>query len=140
MVRRASYEFDGQLPQAGHYIRQAAAQINNVSDALRTRDISELGGDVQEFARKQPAAFFGAAVLAGFAAVRFFKSAPERSDYNSGMTRSNTGGQMASNAGSSYSGGSSGTPYSGGSSGPYTGGSAGRGSTGGMNTGGSMPR
>src|SRR3954452_13290476 len=122
MVRRASYEFDGQLPQAGHYIRQAAAQINSVSDALRTRDISELGGDVQEFARKQPAAFFGAAVLAGFAAVRFFKSAPEGSDYNSGMTRSNTGGQMASNAGSSYSGGSSGTPYSGGSSGRYTGG------------------
>jgi len=153
MVRRASYEFDGQLPQAGHYIRQAAAQINSVSDALRTRDISELAGDVQEFARKQPAAFFGAAVLAGFAAVRFFKSAPERSNYSSGATRSNTAGQTASNTGSSYSGGSSGasysggssgTSYTGGSSGPYTGGSAGRGSTGGstggMNTGASTPR
>jgi hypothetical protein len=144
MVRRASYEFDGQLPQAGHYIRQAAAQINSVSDALRTRDISELAGDVQEFARKQPAAFFGAAVLAGFAAVRFFKSAPDRSNYSSGATRSNTSGQMASNAGSAYSGGSSGTSYTGGSSGPYSGGSAGRGSAGGsagvMNTGASTPR
>jgi hypothetical protein len=131
VVRRASYEFDSQLPQAGHYIRQAAAQINTVSDALRTRDISELAGDVQDFARKQPAAFFGAAVLAGFAAVRFFKSAPERND-NGGM-RSNTGGQLTSSTGRSYSGGSPG----------YTGGSAGRASIGGaagrLNAGASTP-
>jgi len=79
MVRRASYEFDGQLPQAGHYIRKAAAQINNVSSAVRTRDLGELVGEVQQFARQQPVAFFGAAVLAGFAAVRFFKSAPQSS-------------------------------------------------------------
>jgi len=122
VVRRASYEFDSQLPQAGHYIRQAAAQISNVSDALRTRDISELASNVQDFARKQPAAFFGAAVLAGFAAVRFFKSVPERNG-DSGMTRSNTGGQMASHTGSSY--GSTGGLYTGGSTGSssYSGGS-----------------
>src|SRR5215213_3331311 len=82
-VRRVSYEFDGQIPQAGSYIRKAAAQIDSVSDALRTRDFSELMGDVQNFARQQPAAFFGAAVLAGFAAVRFFKSAPEQAAYSS---------------------------------------------------------
>jgi hypothetical protein len=83
MVRRASFEFDHQMPQAGQYIRKAAEQIDNVSFALRTRDVTELMGEVQEFARKQPAAFFGAAVLAGFAAVRFFKSAPERSNTTS---------------------------------------------------------
>jgi gas vesicle protein len=125
VVRRASYEFDGQLPQAGHYIRQAAAQIGNVSEALRTRDVSELAGDLQDFARKQPAAFFGAAVLAGFAAVRFFKSARERSDYSSGSSYPNAGSQMASSgrasgSGMSYTGGSrpsgSPTPYTGGSS------------------------
>jgi hypothetical protein len=141
IVRRASYEFDGQLPQAGHYIRQAAAQISNVSDALRTRDISELAGDVQDFARKQPAAFFGAAVLAGFAAVRFFKSAPERSDDGSGFTRSTTGGHLSSSHGRSSSGGSTDAPYAGGSAGrvssrgstggPYTAGSAGSSYTGG---------
>jgi transcriptional regulator of heat shock response len=78
MVRRASFEFDSQMPQAGHYLRKAAAQIDSASTALRSRDVSELVGEVQDFARKQPAAFFGAAVLAGFAAVRFVKSAPER--------------------------------------------------------------
>ena len=42
MVRRASYEFDGQLPQAGQYIRSAADQIDSVSSALRTRQLGEL--------------------------------------------------------------------------------------------------
>lgn len=74
IIRRTAYEFDTDIPQAGHYIRKAAAQLENVSDAMRTRDMSEIIGNVQDFARKQPTAFFGAAVLLGFATVRFFKS------------------------------------------------------------------
>jgi len=93
MVRRASYEFDGQIPQAGQYIRKAADQIGSVSEALRTRDVSELVGEVQDFARKQPAAFFGAAVLAGFAAVRFFKSAPAGQKNNTFAQNNNNFGQ-----------------------------------------------
>jgi hypothetical protein len=76
IIRRTAYEFDSDIPQAGHYIRKAAAQIENVSNAMRNRDMSEIVGNVQDFARKQPTAFFGAAVLLGFAAVRFLKSAP----------------------------------------------------------------
>lgn len=74
IIRRTAYEFDSEIPQAGHYIRKAAAQLDNVSDAMRNRDMSEIVGNVQDFARKQPTAFFGAAVLLGFAAVRFLKS------------------------------------------------------------------
>jgi hypothetical protein len=127
VVRRASYEFDAELPQAGHYIRQAAAQMSNVSDALRTRDVSALLNDVQDFARKQPAAFFSAAVLAGFAAVRFVKSAPERNDYSgSGSSRSNMSAPMPSSTGrntaGSYTGGSTGGgSYPGGSTTPPSG-------------------
>lgn len=76
IIRRTAYEFDSDIPQAGHYIRKAAAQLENVSNAMRNRDMSEIVGNVQDFARKQPTAFFGAAVFLGFAAVRFFKSAP----------------------------------------------------------------
>ena len=76
-MRRASHEFDGELPQAGHYIRTAAEQVDRVSEALRNREMTQLVGDLQDFARKQPAAFFGAAALAGFAVIRFFKSAPD---------------------------------------------------------------
>jgi gas vesicle protein len=88
IIRRAAYEFDSDIPQAGHYIRMAAAQLDNVSDAMRNRDMSEIVGNVQSFARKQPTAFFGAAVLLGFAAVRFLKSAPGNSMPSTGSTAS----------------------------------------------------
>jgi gas vesicle protein len=74
-VRRAASEFDQQIPQAGQYIRRAAEQIDSASEALRRRDLNQLLGDVQDFARRQPTAFLGGAVLAGFALVRFLKSA-----------------------------------------------------------------
>lgn len=74
-VRRAASEFDDQIPQAGDYMRRAAAQIDSASDALRRRDLSDLLGGVQDFARRQPTAFLGATALAGFALVRFLKSA-----------------------------------------------------------------
>jgi gas vesicle protein len=76
IIRRTAYEFDTDMPQAGHYIRKAAAQIENVSEAMRNKNMSAIVGNVQDFARRQPTAFFGAAVLLGFAAVRFLKSAP----------------------------------------------------------------
>ena len=73
-VRRAAGAFDDQIPQASDYIRQAAEQIYGASDALRQRNIGELVEGVQDFARRQPTAFLGITVLAGFAAVRFLKS------------------------------------------------------------------
>ena len=72
-IRRAATEF-GQVPQAAQYMRLAAEQIDSVSDAFRRRDLSQLVSDVQGFARRQPTAFFGAAVVAGFAVVRFLKN------------------------------------------------------------------
>lgn len=73
-VRRAAGEFDGQIPQAGDYIRRAASQMDGASDALRQRDLGELLKGVQDLARRQPTAFLGATVLAGFAVMRFLKS------------------------------------------------------------------
>jgi len=73
-VRRAAGEFDSQIPQAGEYIRRAADQIDNTSNAIRQRNLSELLDGVQDFARRQPTAFLGATVLAGFVAMRFLKS------------------------------------------------------------------
>jgi len=73
-MRRAANEFDRDVPQAAQYIRLAADRIGTVSDAFRRRDINQLVADVQGFARRQPTAFLGAAVLAGFAVVRFLKT------------------------------------------------------------------
>jgi hypothetical protein len=73
-VQRAAGEFQSDVPQAAQYIRQAAGQIETVANAVRQRDVRELVGEVQEFARRQPTLFFGGAVILGFAALRFFKS------------------------------------------------------------------
>jgi ElaB/YqjD/DUF883 family membrane-anchored ribosome-binding protein len=75
IVRRAAAEFDNDLPQAGQFFRKAAEQLENVSDAIGKRDVSEIVGSVQDFARKQPTIFLGASVLLGFAAIRLLKTA-----------------------------------------------------------------
>ena len=73
-TERASHEFEAELPQAARYIRQASEQIQGVADTVRERDVRELVGEVQDFARRQPTLFFGGAVVLGFAALRFLKS------------------------------------------------------------------
>jgi len=73
-TERAAREFEAELPQAAHYIRQASEQIQGVADTVRERDVRELVGEVQDFARRQPTLFFGGAVVMGFAALRFLKT------------------------------------------------------------------
>ncbi|MGI8527683.1 MAG: hypothetical protein ACR2K5_16225 [Pseudolabrys sp.] len=75
-VNRAAGEFEADVPQAAHFIRQASDQMQEFADAVRERDVRELVGEVQDFARRQPTLFFGGAVLLGFAALRFLKSSP----------------------------------------------------------------
>jgi len=76
-MRRAAREFDTDLPIAGTYIRKAASQVEGVSDQIRNGNLNDLVRTAQSFARSQPTAFLGLAVLAGFGAVRFLKSSSE---------------------------------------------------------------
>ena len=73
-IRRAAREFDSDLPIAGTYIRQAASQVEGVAETIRTGNFNDLVKGAQSFARRQPTAFLGMAVLAGFGVVRFLKS------------------------------------------------------------------
>lgn len=73
-VRRAASEFDEPVPQAAEYIRLAADQMETMSNSLRRRDMGQMLSDVQSFARRQPTAFLGISLLAGFAAMRFLRS------------------------------------------------------------------
>lgn len=94
-MRRAAREFDQDLPIAGVYIRKAASQIEGVSDSIKTGNFQDLVRGAQSFARRQPTAFLGLAVLAGFGVVRFLKSSANDAD----------AGQPVSNRpGHSYSG------------------------------------
>jgi uncharacterized protein YjbJ (UPF0337 family) len=76
-IRRAAGEFDHDLPVAGTYIRKAAARVEGVADKLRTGNFNDLVQGAQSFARRQPTAFLGIAVLAGFGVVRFLKSSAD---------------------------------------------------------------
>lgn len=79
-IRRAAKEFDGDLPIAGSYIRKAASQVEGVADTIRTGNFKDLVRGAQSFARRQPTAFLGMAVLAGFGVVRFLKSSANEAE------------------------------------------------------------
>jgi len=82
-MRRAAGEFDAELPIAGTYIRKAARQVDEVSEGIRNGNLNDLVQNAQSFARRQPTAFLGIAVLAGFGVVRFLKSSAESSSQSS---------------------------------------------------------
>jgi uncharacterized phage infection (PIP) family protein YhgE len=77
-TERAAGEFDTAMPQAAQYIRQASEQIQSVAEVVRERDMRELVGEVENFARRQPTLFFGGAMILGFATLRFLKSSSPR--------------------------------------------------------------
>jgi hypothetical protein len=63
---------------AAAWIRQAAAGLQRASGTMRERDIDDLFGTVKDFARRQPVAFLGGAVVAGFGLARLMKSSADR--------------------------------------------------------------
>jgi hypothetical protein len=74
-VESAADQLDRDTPELARYVREAAHQVEAFSQNLRERDVRQLLGDVQDFARQQPTAFLGASMLVGFGLARFFKSA-----------------------------------------------------------------
>jgi hypothetical protein len=107
-MRRAAREFDGDLPIAGTYIRKAASQVEGMSESIKTGNLNDLVRGAQSFARRQPTAFLGMAVLAGFGVVRFLKSSADNSENASpqrtggeafGGTRTGAGRSYADNTG-----------------------------------------
>jgi hypothetical protein len=82
-LRRAAREFDSDLPIAGAYLRKAASQVEGAADSIKTGNFNDLVRGAQSFARRQPTAFLGMAVLAGFGVVRFLKSSAGESDDSS---------------------------------------------------------
>lgn len=75
-VHRAAGELESEIPQAARFMHLAADQVDDFAGSVKERNVQELLGEVQDFARRQPALFFGGALLFGFAALRFLKSTP----------------------------------------------------------------
>ena len=72
-LRAAGQEFgSGSLPD--RYVGRMADSLSDAADAFSRKDLGSLIADSASFARRNPAAFVGGAMLLGFAAARFLKS------------------------------------------------------------------
>lgn len=77
-LRNASSELEGQQEPLARAVRRAADTIENFSHSIEQRDFSGALESAQDYARRQPALFFGGALLLGLAAARFLKASAER--------------------------------------------------------------
>ncbi|MGI9149160.1 MAG: hypothetical protein ACR2IK_21860 [Chloroflexota bacterium] len=62
----------------GGYVEKAAERVEGFTNHLRTRDVPQLLGDVEDLARRRPGVFLATAVALGFAGARFLKSSGQR--------------------------------------------------------------
>jgi hypothetical protein len=63
---------------AAEYVREAASGLERASEAVREHDLDEIIANVEDFARRQPVAFLGGAVVAGFGIARLMRSSADR--------------------------------------------------------------
>jgi hypothetical protein len=74
----AAEQVERVLPEAAHYVREAASGVHRVSSAVRDQSIEDIIGMAMTFARTRPATFLAGSVVAGFALARFLKSSADR--------------------------------------------------------------
>jgi gas vesicle protein len=87
-IREAARAFETDAPFAARGVNHAADYVEDAAEKIRNGHLRDLVDNATEFAKRQPAAFLGLSVLAGFAAVRFLKASG--SDGTSSASRSNT--------------------------------------------------
>lgn len=83
-ISKVAEELEGSDQQTvARYARDLAAGLSDMGSTIANRDVDDLMGLAQDFGRKQPVAFLGAAALAGFAASRFALASAHRRDKRS---------------------------------------------------------
>ena len=104
-IRDAARAFENDVPFAARGINSAADYVDEAAEKIRNGSFRDLVDGATNFAKRQPAAFLGLSVLAGFAAVRFLKASGGQSSSGQGASgQSSTGrGPSSSDTPSSYS-------------------------------------
>jgi len=74
-LRQTSQQLRSEESGITEYVEKAAASVDDVSHYLQTRTLSQLIGDAEGYARREPAVFLGGAFFAGLLGGRFLKSA-----------------------------------------------------------------
>ncbi|GGI18583.1 hypothetical protein [Bradyrhizobium guangdongense] len=106
-IREAARAFEADVPFAARGIDSAADYVENSAQKIREGSFRDLLEGATDFAKRQPAAFLGISVLAGFAAVRFLKASGGQSSSagQSKMTGSSSSGEGQQPGGSSFGAG-----------------------------------
>jgi hypothetical protein len=73
-VHIAAQELEARMPKTAQMVHSTADQLTSAAAALRQRSVNQLLSDIGDFARREPAIFFGGAVLAGFTISRFLRA------------------------------------------------------------------
>jgi hypothetical protein len=77
-MERAASDLEQSNGASAHYARLIADNAEKLSDTIRNNNVDQLLGIAQDFGRRQPALFVGAAALLGFAASRFVLASAKR--------------------------------------------------------------
>lgn len=72
-LRTTGDQFQGQ-ETISHLVTRAADRVEDFANHLRNRDVTQLIDDVEDLARRQPAAFLSGAFAVGLLSARFLKS------------------------------------------------------------------
>lgn len=111
-ITRVAEELDGSDQKTvARYARDLASGLSSFGKTVEDRDVDDLMGMAQDFGRRQPVAFLGAAALAGFVASRFALASAHRRDAKAASATAATG-TFSDERSSSYSPASA-TPQSG---------------------------
>ena len=83
-IRDAARAFESDAPFAARSINSAAEYVEDAAGKIRNGSFRDLVDGATDFAKRQPAAFLGISVLAGFAAIRFLKASGQPSPSSKG--------------------------------------------------------
>jgi gas vesicle protein len=73
-IREAARAFENDAPFAARGINSAAEYVEDAAEKIRNGSFRDLVDNATDFAKRQPVAFLGISVLAGFASVRFLRA------------------------------------------------------------------
>jgi hypothetical protein len=86
-VDSAAASLEPEVPQLASFVREAAQTVDRLSSDLRERSLGEIAESVARFARREPIAFLGGAVLAGFVIARLAQRAQHSAGHGAGQSQ-----------------------------------------------------
>lgn len=90
-ARRAAKGVGEEEAWVGQLLEQGAGKLSELADTLRTNNLQNLLGKVEQFARRKPVLFAGAAMALGFALTRAAAAAAAGADESNERKHSDAG-------------------------------------------------